>query len=398
MESLELSKFVDALPALVWIARADGGAEFVNRRWCEYTGWVQTMRAATDGSPHIHPNDLALVRERWRGFLQSGQAGDVEARLRRHDGRYRWFHLSASPMADDSGRIVGWCGINTDVEEVKRAATRTQPEAHHRYDTGADMVDRSGRRHRLRQSTLPRLCRPHLGATARPGMGGRAPSRRSRRTHRRMERAAGFRIGRASRGAPAPSRRRVPLVSVAREAAPRRERNDRQMVRRQHRHRRPEAGRGGTAAQSSATSPGRGGQRNRQLSVARRPRRTELVRRALSHLRVRSRRDDHARVDCVARSPGRPAVDGRDGRPRASGSRLRIRTPAADAGRLGEVPAPGGSRNARSGRSSGVRRCFPEHDRASTGGADAGQGPIGSLRMWRAYRVSARWRRPSRTK
>jgi PAS domain S-box-containing protein len=118
MELLELSKLADALPALVWIARSDGGAEFVNRRWREYTGLGPSHASGDGWLSAIHPNDLALVRERWRGFLESGQPGDVEARLRRHDGQYRWFQLSASPMADESGRIVRWCGINTDIEDT----------------------------------------------------------------------------------------------------------------------------------------------------------------------------------------------------------------------------------------------------------------------------------------
>src|SRR4029453_15619737 len=119
MELQELSQLIDALPALVWIARTDGRAEFLNRRWCEYTG-LGPDKALDDGwQAAIHANDVALARECWRGFLASGQPGDVEARLRRHDGQYRWFHLSASPMTDAAGRIVKWCGINTDVEDVK---------------------------------------------------------------------------------------------------------------------------------------------------------------------------------------------------------------------------------------------------------------------------------------
>jgi PAS domain S-box-containing protein len=97
VELLGLSQLIDALPALVWIASADNGAEFLNRRWCEYTGLSLDQLIGDGWQSAIHPNDLALVRERWRGFLESGRPGEIEARLRRHDGRYRWFHLSASP-------------------------------------------------------------------------------------------------------------------------------------------------------------------------------------------------------------------------------------------------------------------------------------------------------------
>src|SRR6185295_19091736 len=57
----------------------------------------------------------------------AGDPGEVEARLRRHDGVYRWFAYRFTPVKDSAGHIVKWCGINTDVEDFKRAeeAART---------------------------------------------------------------------------------------------------------------------------------------------------------------------------------------------------------------------------------------------------------------------------------
>jgi PAS domain S-box-containing protein len=57
----------------------------------------------------------------WRHLLVSGEAGEIEARLRRFDGEYRCFLFRASPLRNDSGRIVKWYGTNTDIEERKRA-------------------------------------------------------------------------------------------------------------------------------------------------------------------------------------------------------------------------------------------------------------------------------------
>ena len=45
----------------------------------------------------------------------------MEARLRRFDGQYRWFLVHCSPMRDDAGRIVKWCGVATDVDDFRRA-------------------------------------------------------------------------------------------------------------------------------------------------------------------------------------------------------------------------------------------------------------------------------------
>ena len=52
--------------------------------------------------------------------MASGQSGEIEARLRRFDGVYRWFLLRATPSLDN-GRVVKWYGTNTDIEERKKA-------------------------------------------------------------------------------------------------------------------------------------------------------------------------------------------------------------------------------------------------------------------------------------
>ena len=75
---------------------------------------------AVGGRLRIHPEDLPELLERWRSILASGEPGEMEARLRRFDGEYRWFLFRASPLADASGRIVKWCGINTDIEDRRR--------------------------------------------------------------------------------------------------------------------------------------------------------------------------------------------------------------------------------------------------------------------------------------
>jgi PAS domain S-box-containing protein len=135
--ALELSHLVNAHPALVWIALADGRAEILNQRWCAYTGLGVNQAMGHGWQAAVHPNDLALVLERWRSCLVSGQPGEVEARLRRHDGQYRRFHFSVSPIADDSGRIVKWYGINTDIED----RVRSDAAARQRQWAFAQIVD-----------------------------------------------------------------------------------------------------------------------------------------------------------------------------------------------------------------------------------------------------------------
>ncbi len=126
---LELSHFIDALPGLLWTALPDGRAEFLNQRWCEYTGLSPDQAVGFGWMSAIHPEDRGRVLEQWRGFLESAKPGEVEARLRRHDGEYRRFLFSAAPIVDPSGQVLKWCGINTDIEERLKAEKRVQADA-----------------------------------------------------------------------------------------------------------------------------------------------------------------------------------------------------------------------------------------------------------------------------
>jgi PAS domain S-box-containing protein len=112
---------VDALPGLVWTARPDGHIDFLNQRWCEYTGHSVGEAYGPGWQTAIHPEDLPELLERWRSILASGEPGEMEARLRRFDGEYRWFLFRTCPLADASGAVVKWCGMNTDIEDRRRS-------------------------------------------------------------------------------------------------------------------------------------------------------------------------------------------------------------------------------------------------------------------------------------
>jgi PAS domain S-box-containing protein len=119
----QLRAVVDTIPGLVWLARADGAAEYLNRRWLEYTGLSQSQAARWGWVAAIHPEDLDRLTTYWRSVFQSGVRGEIEARLRRFDGDYRWFMFSVEPLHDPSGAVVGWCGTNLDITEQWQTRT-----------------------------------------------------------------------------------------------------------------------------------------------------------------------------------------------------------------------------------------------------------------------------------
>jgi PAS domain S-box-containing protein len=105
----------DALPGLVWTARPDGTPSFFNRRWREYAG-IDGADPSAVWRLLCHPDDLPGLLARWCDIVSSGRPGDIEARLRRRDGEYRWFRMSADPARDEQGRIVRWYGLCSDIQ------------------------------------------------------------------------------------------------------------------------------------------------------------------------------------------------------------------------------------------------------------------------------------------
>ncbi|HZO93622.1 MAG TPA: SpoIIE family protein phosphatase [Candidatus Baltobacteraceae bacterium] len=127
--SAEVRSLADAFPHIVWLASGDGGLEWFNRRWYDYTGLSHEQTVAQAGAgwtQMIHPDDLGGIMDSWRESLASGKVYDVEARLRGADGVYRWFLTRSAPVLDDAGRPVQWVGTSTDIDDRKRAEAHTR--------------------------------------------------------------------------------------------------------------------------------------------------------------------------------------------------------------------------------------------------------------------------------
>jgi formate hydrogenlyase transcriptional activator len=125
----QLRRIIDTIPALAWCNLPDGSNEFLNKRWHDYTGLSPEESGGSGWQMVIHPEDLPRMMEEWQKVLTSGEAGEVEARLRRHDGSFRWFLLRAEPLRDETGKIVRWYGTSTDIEDRKQAEEKLRQDA-----------------------------------------------------------------------------------------------------------------------------------------------------------------------------------------------------------------------------------------------------------------------------
>jgi PAS domain S-box-containing protein len=115
-------EMAEAMPQIVWTARRDGGVDYFNRRWFEYTG--RPVNYEESWLEVIYPEDRESARRLWAQAVRSGLPYEIEYRLRRHsNGEYRWHLARAIPLRDAHGEITKWFGTCTDIHEQKRAET-----------------------------------------------------------------------------------------------------------------------------------------------------------------------------------------------------------------------------------------------------------------------------------
>ena len=116
------SFLADAVPVMIWTARPDGGLDYYNKAWFDYTGQTPAQAEDWGWGAVLHPDDLQPCVERWKHSLATGENYDCEYRFRRGaDGVYRWFQGRASARRNEAGEIVQWVGTCTDIDDQKSA-------------------------------------------------------------------------------------------------------------------------------------------------------------------------------------------------------------------------------------------------------------------------------------
>jgi two-component system sensor histidine kinase UhpB len=112
---------IETIPAMVWTALPDGTVDFVNGRWLDYIGLSWEEFQARGWVSLMHPEDLEWSKEYWTTAVASGQPTQIEHRVRRADGQYRWLLARGVPLRDARGQIVKWYGTATDTDDQRRA-------------------------------------------------------------------------------------------------------------------------------------------------------------------------------------------------------------------------------------------------------------------------------------
>jgi PAS domain S-box-containing protein len=115
-----LNLIINSLPVLVWSARPDGSADFINQSWRDYAGETADKILEWDFLDLYHPDDIPGMLETWAHDLAHSDQTAMKGRIRGADGRYRWYYFAGRKITDANG-VVRWFGCNVDIDDLQRA-------------------------------------------------------------------------------------------------------------------------------------------------------------------------------------------------------------------------------------------------------------------------------------
>jgi PAS domain S-box-containing protein len=119
-QTLRLRWILDSSPALIHTGMPDGSLDFFNRTWGEFVGKPVEELLGWRWTSCVHPDDIGVLLEKWRESIATGNPLEVEARVRRADGEFRWMLHQKMAERDADGTVIQWHGSSVDIEGRKR--------------------------------------------------------------------------------------------------------------------------------------------------------------------------------------------------------------------------------------------------------------------------------------
>ncbi len=114
-------ELADAAPVMIWLTGPDKGCTDLNRSWLEFTGRTLDAQKSDGWKTSVHPDDVARVYREYSAAFDARCSFELEYRLRRHDGVYRWVTIRGRPRYSGAGEFLGYVGSGMDVTERVRA-------------------------------------------------------------------------------------------------------------------------------------------------------------------------------------------------------------------------------------------------------------------------------------
>jgi len=117
----EYRLLVEHSPVLIWRAGLDAKCDFFNEIWLEFTGRTLAQEMGDGWAEGVHPEDFDRCVKHYLDHFHRREAFEMEYRLRRHDGEWRWIFDRGVPYTDDTGAFAGFIGSCVDVHERRQA-------------------------------------------------------------------------------------------------------------------------------------------------------------------------------------------------------------------------------------------------------------------------------------
>jgi PAS domain S-box-containing protein len=115
----DLSLIIETIPGLIWCAAPDGELTYLNQRLLDYTGTSHDDWTKLGWANLLHPDDAVQATHAWAHAVATGQPHEVQFRLRRSDGVYRWFQVLGQAARDSEGGVARWYGLLIDIHDRK---------------------------------------------------------------------------------------------------------------------------------------------------------------------------------------------------------------------------------------------------------------------------------------
>ncbi|QJD79484.1 sensor histidine kinase [Spirosoma rhododendri] len=123
----------DFIPQMVWSTQPDGRHDFFNQRWHDFTGLTLDQSLNEEWMQALHPDDASRTAQVWQHSLQTGAPYEIEYRMKRHDGQYRWLLGRALPLRDETTNVVlRWFGTCTDIHDQKTLSASLEQQVEER--------------------------------------------------------------------------------------------------------------------------------------------------------------------------------------------------------------------------------------------------------------------------
>jgi transcriptional regulator with PAS, ATPase and Fis domain len=127
-QARQLKQVLDVAPIHMFMWEADASASWGNRTSLDYFGQIPPMDPMAFLQRITHPEDFPVLQRGIVEAMSRGESFEVDVRMRRQDGVYRWFSYRIYPVRDDADRITRWCGVRIDVHDQRDAQEQSQRE------------------------------------------------------------------------------------------------------------------------------------------------------------------------------------------------------------------------------------------------------------------------------